>query len=312
MVRHSIFLFVVLYILFVACGCGEDSKQTSLYFPDTLPSELSVKKTLSKDENLKKLQLVSKSKGVSPEEWKEMEKNKIDDSQINRYYAMERTGSSGFETSIDMIDSKREGIRRRLAWARIFKNANISVSQDEASYLPLSKINLQNSITIGNRNNAKWTIVEWSDFNCSFCRKSHPASSAIRKKYGKDIFWIRKDYPLESDTREGLLALSVMRCVHFERPELYWQSLDSIYELKRFSIHTLEEKLEAGSLPQNTIKLCTSEESIARFEKVVQMDHSEAVSLGVGSIPTILVNGRFVVGALDLISFEKILKATFP
>ncbi|BDA78017.1 hypothetical protein LPTSP3_g09470 [Leptospira kobayashii] len=299
-------------MLLVFFHCTEESKTSELYFPQSLPGEISIKTTLGKEENLRKLQSVSKGKGLSLEEWKDLEKNKIDDSQINRYYAKEKTGSSGFDVSIDMIDSKREGIRRRLAWTRIFKMANVSVSSDESSYFSLSKINLKNAISSGNSDHPKWTIVEWSDFNCSFCRKSHPASAAIRKKYGKDILWIKKDYPLEADTKEGLLALSVMRCVHSERPALYWQSLDSVYELKNFSVTSMQKKLEASSVPGNVIEFCTSEESVSRFEEVVRKDHSEAVSIGVSAIPTILVNGRFVVGALSFVSFEKILKATLP
>ncbi|TGN10435.1 DsbA family protein [Leptospira ilyithenensis] len=312
MLRLYLFFVLVFGVLFVFSHCTEDSKTADLYFPESLPAEVSVKTTLGKEENLRKLQSVSKQKGMSLEEWKDSEKNKIDDSQINRYYAKEKTGPSGFDVSIDMIDSKREGIRRRLAWTRIFKIANVSVSSDESFYFPISKINLKNAITTGNSDHPKWTIVEWSDFNCSFCRKSHPASAAIRKKYGKDILWIRKDYPLESETKEGLLALSVMRCIYSERPPLYWQSLDSVYELKFFSLTSMKNKLEASSVPGNLIESCTSEKSLSRFEEVVRKDHSEAVSIGVGAIPTILVNGRFIVGALDLVSFEKILKATLP
>ncbi len=312
MIRLYLFFIAFFSLLFVFSQCTEESKTADLYFPESLPSEVSVKTTLGKEENLRKLQFVSKQKGMSLEEWKDSEKNEIDDPQINRYYAKEKTGSSGFDVSIDMIDSKREGIRRRLAWTRIFKIANISVSSDESSYFSLSRINLKNAIMTGDSDRPKWTIVEWSDFNCSFCRKSHPASASIRKKYGKDILWIRKDYPLEPDTKDGLLSLSVMRCVHSEQPKLYWQSLDSIYELKNFSVTSMQKKMKASSVPENVIEFCTSEKSLSRFEEEVRKDHSEAVSIGVSAIPTVLVNGRFIVGALDLVSFEKILKATLP
>ena len=43
---------------------------------------------------------------------------------------------------------------------------------------------------------AKVTIIEFTDFQCPFCKKAHDIVKKVKKKYGKKVSLAIKHYPL--------------------------------------------------------------------------------------------------------------------
>ncbi len=44
--------------------------------------------------------------------------------------------------------------------------------------------------------NAQVTIVEYSDFQCPYCKKHHPTMQRLIQEYGNKIAWVYRHYPL--------------------------------------------------------------------------------------------------------------------
>ena len=49
---------------------------------------------------------------------------------------------------------------------------------------------------IGDINKAKIVMVEYSDFECPFCERHHPTMQNLVEKYGDDIAWVYRHFPL--------------------------------------------------------------------------------------------------------------------
>ncbi|MDA1079706.1 MAG: thioredoxin domain-containing protein, partial [bacterium] len=59
---------------------------------------------------------------------------------------------------------------------------------------------------IGNPKKAKAILIEYSDFNCSFCKKFHPTMEAVVKKYGDDVAWVYRHHPILGSQAEAEAA----------------------------------------------------------------------------------------------------------
>src|SRR3989344_3220504 len=44
---------------------------------------------------------------------------------------------------------------------------------------------------------AKVVFIEYSDFDCPFCKSFHPTAKQIFDKYGGEVSWIYRHFPLE-------------------------------------------------------------------------------------------------------------------
>jgi len=295
-------LFFVRFVFFIIflISCGSENQEIR-YLPETLPTEESIKRSISSDEYLPILRAHASNKGSSLEKWKELEKTAITESEITRYWKMERKGfpSDSFDT--DAIDKGREAIRTRLAWSRIFKKAQLPLKEavGPSAKKLISKLNLTLSPTIG-KPNAKWTIIEWSDYHCTFCKKTHPFTKRILERYKGQILYYHKDFPLDPDTIEGTTLLAVSRCLWEKEPSHYMSNADMLYNQTR-----IEGNKEYGGL-----EICRPNRLAKEYYNLVNEDYREAIGVGIGSIPTFWVNGHFVVGSLDEKSWARLLRDT--
>ena len=70
---------------------------------------------------------------------------------------------------------------------------------------------------------AKVTIVEFSDFQCPFCRQVFPVVKEILNEYGDQIHFVYRDFPL---TDIHALAKTIPARVHTHRPRLRSKPMD--------------------------------------------------------------------------------------
>lgn len=159
--------------------------------------------------------------------------------------------------------------------------------------------------------NAPVVMVEYGDFRCPFCglfaRDSMPA---IIEKY-IDTGLVRfewRDAPFFGS--ESYLAAVAARAAG--RQGLYWEYHTELYarapERGRLDITpaVLGDIAEAVGVP-DMAQFAADLQSEA-VEAGVQSDFSEAVSLGINSVPVFLVNGTPLIGAQPLEVFEQVIE----
>ena len=104
-----------------------------------------------------------------------------------------------------------------------------NLEQDSGNSSVLTKENLiEGSIIMGNPN-AKITIVEFGDYQCTFCYKFHDETmKRINEKYIKteNVNFIYKDFPLNG--KQSILASEASYCA--EKQGKFWEYHNTLYD----------------------------------------------------------------------------------
>jgi protein-disulfide isomerase len=136
----------------------------------------------------------------------------------------------------------------------------------------------------------KVTIVEFSDFQCPFCKRAEPTVKALLDKYGKDVSLVWMNQPLP-----------------FHEHDKAWALHDKMYENNTALARADIEKY-AESVGLN----------VARFKKdwddptiksEVDQDSKTGTAAGANGTPTFFINGNQLVGAQPQPSFEAVIDA---
>jgi len=151
---------------------------------------------------------------------------------------------------------------------------------------------------------ASVTIIEFSDFQCPFCKRAVPIIEEILEKYPKDVRFVYRHLPLPSHSRARPAAEAAV-CADGQGK--FWQYHDAIFEDSRnLSDEDLLRYAGDTGLDIDRFKQClVSEET----KQAVQDDSDAAKAAGISSTPIFLINGVLVSGAKPVAEFVKIIDA---
>jgi protein-disulfide isomerase len=138
--------------------------------------------------------------------------------------------------------------------------------------------------------NTAVTILEFSDFQCPFCRVASGDLRDLRHRYPDDVSVVYRHFPIHTHAREAAIAAECAdRVGSFEafHDRLFAQP-DSI-GAKRWTRFAAE----AGILDTAQFARCLNTRSAAYQ---VHQDSVAAVALGVQGTPTFLINDLMVIG----------------
>ncbi len=150
--------------------------------------------------------------------------------------------------------------------------------------------------------NAPVTLVEYSDLECPYCKRFHPAMQQIMKDYAGKVRWIHRQFPLSFHANAQKEA-EASECVgKLGGGSKYWEFIDKIYERTTsngtgFALADLPKLAQEVGVNQTSFKTCLNNGDMTAK---VQKDIQEGSSYGVSGTPTTFINGRAVEGALPL------------
>ena len=146
------------------------------------------------------------------------------------------------------------------------------------------------------------TIVEFSDFECRFCRDVQPALKQVLESYGRGVRLVFKNLPLEGH-RNAVPAARAAYCAGEQ--DRFWQFHDALFATESLSPVVFDRIASEIGLGMERFKEClTSEHSRSAIIK----DIETARSFRIDSTPSFLVNGKLFKGALSFAEFQKIIE----
>ena len=136
---------------------------------------------------------------------------------------------------------------------------------------------------------ARLTIVEFSDFECPFCRHLQPVLRRVLERWPQEVRLIYKHLPLERH-RNAFGASKAAVCA--DRQGVFWEFHDALYredqDLSPQGVASIAESLD---MELEAFEACLRDEGASA---VVQADLALARRAGVSGTPTLFVNGRRV------------------
>ncbi len=151
---------------------------------------------------------------------------------------------------------------------------------------------------------AKVTIVEFSDFQCPFCAKGADLLKEIKKKYGNKVKVAFKNFPLPFHNHAEQAAVAGL-CANEQGTEYFWKMHDAMFE-KQDALDTEGLKKTAKTIG---VKLDSFEKCLAenKYLAQVQADMEEGKKVKVKSTPTFFINGQLINGAQPMEVFAEII-----
>lgn len=191
-------------------------------------------------------------------------------------------------------------------------NGAAQIKQDVPGNAVKVDVSIDDDSILGNKN-AKVTIIEFSDFQCPFCRTWWKESfSQLKKEYidtGK-VRFVYRDYPLAFHSM-AMPSAQATECA--DEQGKYWEMHDKIF--------AEQEKLGQGTVQYtvNDIKKWASQIGLnaagfnqcldsGKYKAEVDKDFSDGNASGVSGTPSFFINGRLTVGAQPYSVFKTIIE----
>ncbi|MEN2402559.1 thioredoxin domain-containing protein [Flavobacterium sp. MC2016-06] len=148
------------------------------------------------------------------------------------------------------------------------------------------------------RTDAEIVIVEYGDYQCPYCGAAYPVLKEIVNKYGKEIKFVFRNFPLSEMHQYARPAALAAEAAALQGK--FWEMHDAIYENQQYlNENLLFELAKKLKLDLNKFKTDINKPELA--EKV-DSDFESGVMSGVNGTPSLFVNDRkFDRGAEDLL-----------
>ncbi|MDO9124377.1 MAG: thioredoxin domain-containing protein [Deltaproteobacteria bacterium] len=157
---------------------------------------------------------------------------------------------------------------------------------------------------------AKVTIVEFSNFHCSYCVKSWKKMEGLLQKYPQDIKYVFKHFPLQSNGKARELS-EMVAAVQMVSNEAFWVIHDFFFSDEgQAIINNDREQLRLRIeiiLKQKGFDMKPFQTALnAMYGKArVEEDVAVGAKIGVNATPSTVINGNFVRGPLPEKTIEK-------
>lgn len=162
--------------------------------------------------------------------------------------------------------------------------------------------------------NAPVTIIEFSDFECPYCRQFwRETFPELKSKYidtGK-VKFVYRDFPLDFHPGAGIAAEGA-ECAREQG--MFWQFHDEIFKMQdaegqgTITFGAKEVKAWAKSIVPDARAFDDCLDSRIYQEEVTK-DRDDGIAAGVTGTPGFFVNGRPVIGAVPFSVFEQVIES---
>lgn len=152
------------------------------------------------------------------------------------------------------------------------------------------------------------TIVEYSDFQCPFCRRGHQTIKRVLKEYDGKVKVVFKNFPIERIHPLALPASKMYEAIAMQDPAKAAKFKAMIFE-NQDELNAKGEKFiteaakKVGADLNRAKKDMESEKVLARIEA----DKAEADKFGFSGTPGYLINGVSLKGAYPFEEFKEII-----
>lgn len=151
---------------------------------------------------------------------------------------------------------------------------------------PVQKIETTNAFSKGNQN-ARVTVVMFTDFQCPSCSAIHPILQEVINEYGENVRFVVRNFPLVTLHNNAFKAAQAAQAARTQGKFLEY--IDILYK-NQDKLDVVSLKTYASDLKLNR-KQFDLELDSRKHEEIVKKDLADGIFYGVNSTPTVFING---------------------
>ena len=193
-------------------------------------------------------------------------------------------------------------LRRILLWGGIFGGSALLIvglayfgSKSSSSNISGTPAPISDSDWVKGNEDAKVTIIEYSDFQCPACASAYPIMKKAVQEFGDKIRFAYRHFPLIQIHQNAELAAESAEAAGIQGK--FWEMHDRLFE-KQSNWGTSKEAKKffvqyAGELELDKAKF-ESDLASDIVKQKVQNSRSEAARINLGGTPSIFINGKII------------------
>jgi protein-disulfide isomerase len=149
--------------------------------------------------------------------------------------------------------------------------------------------------------NAPVTIIEFSDFQCPYCRRVQPTLQRLLHEYQGLIRLVFRDFPLRNIHPQAQKAHEAAQCAAEQKQ--FWAYHDKLFATSRLQVQDLKQYAQELGLDPQQFNACLDSGTYARE---VEGDLQAGANAGVSATPSFFINGQPASGAIGYDRFKEL------
>jgi protein-disulfide isomerase len=136
------------------------------------------------------------------------------------------------------------------------------------------------------------TLVEFSDFQCPFCRAAAPTLTQVKNKFGDKVHIVYRQFPIPSLHPNAFKAAEASLCANEQGK--FWELHDAMFEdQNKLAVSDLKQTARKLGMDGKKFDACLDS---GRYVEQVQNDQRDGQRVGVKGTPAMFINGVIVDG----------------
>ena len=255
---------------------AQEAAKRGISVPTLLDSEVTAKLGLVSEKEIEDFYQANKSR---------MRGDDTDIRQKIRAFLQQQKLNAGREVFVESLRSQGKVVVRLQPPAAI----RVQVSTDGAP--------------VRGATDAPVTIVEFSDFECPFCKQTHPTLKQLLERYPGKVRLAYRDFPLDSIHPQARRAAEAARCASDQGK--FWEYHDVLFtQSPQLTLEDLRRYAGQVGLDVTQFDGCLA---AGVHKATVQRDLDEGNRLGITGTPAFFINGRTLTGAQPLEAFARLI-----
>jgi protein-disulfide isomerase len=148
------------------------------------------------------------------------------------------------------------------------------------------------------------TVIEFSDYECPFCKRAEPTVAQMLKEYAGKVRLEFRHFPLESIHPQARGAAEAAVCA--EEQGRFWEFHELVFAGGGLAPPKLLEHAAKAGLDTNAYQACLAS---GRGKQRVDADLAAGKAVGISGTPAFFVNGVAFSGAIPIEDFRKAIDA---
>jgi protein-disulfide isomerase len=145
------------------------------------------------------------------------------------------------------------------------------------------------------------TIIEFSDYECPYCKQAEPTVDEVMETYGDKVRLFYRDYPLPFHNA-AKPAAEAAHCANAQGK--FWEYHQKLMASEELNAEAFKSLADGVGLERAKFDECLAKND---FADAIQKDMDDGEAAGVNGTPAFFINGRMIDGARPFEQFKEII-----